>query len=211
MAATEAAQPHRSWTAGWWVNARPSASPNHGPRPSGMPIELVVIHSISLPPGVFGGDDIERLFTNRLEHDAHAYYERLRGLEVSAHFLIRRDGEVVQFVSADRRAWHAGQSQWLGRSNCNDWSIGIELEGVEGGLFEPAQYRALVPLLRALRQRHPIGQVVGHEHVAPSRKRDPGPGFDWTLLRRSLRWPKAMFTQDTQARADPALAEQFAR
>jgi len=159
-----------------------------------MPVELVVIHSISLPPGVFGGDEVERLFTNRLDFASHPYFDGLRGLQVSAHFLVRRHGEVLQFVPTHRRAWHAGASQWQGRDNCNDWSIGIELEGLEGDRFDAAQYCVLARLLRALRRVHPLRQVVGHEDVAPLRKRDPGPGFDWVLLRRSLRWPLAMFT-----------------
>lgn len=187
MAATEA-----RWSAGWAPTARHCASPNQGPRPDGAAIELVILHSISLPPGEFGGDAIERLFTNRLDHAAHPAFESLRGLQVCAHFLIRRDGELVQFASVERRAWHAGVSQWNGRANCNDWSVGIELEGLEGGLFEAAQYDTLVRLLRALRRRYPIRQVVGHEHVAPGRKHDPGPGFDWAGLRRRLRWSKAV-------------------
>jgi AmpD protein len=171
----------------------------------------VVLHSISLPPGVFGGDEVEHFFLNRLDHDAHAYFEGLRGLEVSAHFFVRRDGRVLQFVSCDRRAWHAGRSHWQGRDNCNDWSIGIELEGLEGAGFELPQYRTLAALLRALRARYPIGQVVGHEHVAPGRKHDPGAGFDWSGLRRRLRWPRAMFAAETPGRADAADAGQIAR
>jgi len=150
-------------------------------------VTLVVVHSISLPPGEYGGDAIERLFTNRLDHAAHPYYERLRGLEVSAHFVIRRDGETLQFVSCDERAWHAGRSVWRGRENCNDWSIGIELEGLEGQSFEAAQYTRLARLMRALAARYPIEEAVGHQHVAPGRKGDPGPGFDWMRLRRALR------------------------
>jgi AmpD protein len=153
-----------------------------------------VIHSISLPPGEFGGDAVERLFTNRLDWDAHPYYGRIRGLQVSAHFLVRRSGERVQFVSCDDRAWHAGQSRWRGRENCNDWSIGIELEGLEGDRFEPAQYRALAVLMRALQRRYPIAEAVGHEHVAPGRKADPGPGFDWARLRQALQRGSAAST-----------------
>jgi AmpD protein len=137
---------------------------------------------------VYGGDAIERLFTNALDADAHASFAELRGLQVSAHFVIRRDGEVLQFVSVDRRAWHAGVSAWNGRANCNDWSVGIELEGLEGLAFEGAQYDALIRLLHDLRHRLPIVQVVGHEHVAPGRKRDPGEGFDWTRLASRLAW-----------------------
>ena len=158
---------------------------------------LAVVHSISLPPGCFDSDAVERLFTNRLDCDAHPYYAALRGLRVSAHFFIRRDGEVIQFVSADDRAWHAGASAWRGRENCNDWSIGVELEGLEGQAFEHAQYRQLARLLRALSTRYPIEEVVGHEHVAPGRKADPGAGFDWAGLRRTLRrrHPRLPFAQ----------------
>lgn len=148
---------------------------------------LAVIHSISLPPGEYGGDAVERLFTNRLEWDAHPYYQTIRGLQVSAHFLIRRRGERVQFVSCDDRAWHAGASRWRGRDNCNDWSIGIELEGLEGQRFTVAQYRALAALLNALARRYPLTEAVGHEHVAPGRKADPGAGFDWAGLGARLR------------------------
>jgi AmpD protein len=182
-----------SWHDGWWSGARRIESPNHGPRPEGIAVELVVLHSISLPPGHYGGDAVERLFTNALDCDADPAYAALRGLEVSAHFFVRRDGEALQFVSCDRRAWHAGVSCWLGRDNCNDWSTGIELEGLERDTFEAAQYAKLVRLLKSLRRRYPIAQVAGHEHVAPLRKRDPGAGFDWALLRRSLRWPAAIF------------------
>ena len=182
--------------AGWLGGARRVESPNVNDRPAGARVDLVVLHSISLPPGDYGGDAVERLFTNRLDWDAHPYYETLRGLEVSAHFLVRRDGEIVQFASTDRRAWHAGTSSWRGRSGCNDFSIGIELEGLEGERFTPAQYRTLVPLLRALRRRHPIEAVAGHEHVAPRRKRDPGAGFDWQRLARALRWSRARFPHE---------------
>lgn len=144
------------------------------------------MHSISLPPGRYGGDAIERLFTNRLDWDAHPYFGQIRGLEVSAHFLVRRDGNCLQFVSVDDRAWHAGRSQWRGREECNDWSVGIELEGLEGDRFEPAQYTALATLLRDLVARWPITEVVGHEHVAPGRKQDPGAGFEWSTLQQAL-------------------------
>lgn len=174
------------WRHGWWTGAQAQRSPNHGPRPAGAAVDLVVLHAISLPPGAFGGDQIAQLFTNRLDWSSHPYFETIRGLQVSAHFLVRRDGRVLQFVSTDRRAWHAGVSSWRGRSNCNDYSIGIELEGLEGGRFEPAQYGALVPLLQALARRHPLQAVTGHEHVAPGRKQDPGPGFDWQALQA---WP----------------------
>ena len=147
---------------------------------------MAVVHSISLPPGQYGGDAVERLFTGRLDWDAHPAYAAIRGLQVSAHFFIRRSGRAVQFVSCDRRAWHAGASVWRGRENCNDWSIGIELEGLEGDRFDAAQYRQLARLLRAVARRYPLADVVGHEHIAPGRKADPGPGFDWLALRRRL-------------------------
>ncbi len=176
-----------AWRAGWWQPACVVASPNHGARPSGVLPSLVVVHSISLPPGHFGGDAVLRLFTNTLDHDAHPYYAGLRGLEVSAHFFVRRAGQVVQFVSCDARAWHAGQSTWRGRADCNDFAIGIELEGLEGGRFEAAQYGALKRLLRACRLAYPsLQDVAGHEHVAPGRKADPGAGFDWARLARGL-------------------------
>jgi len=154
-----------------------------------MVIDLVVLHSISLPPGVFGGDAIERLFTNRLDWAAHPYFEQIRGLQVSAHFLLRRDGQALQFVSTDQRAWHAGVSHWRGRDQCNDFSVGIELEGLEGEAFEAAQYTALNRLLQALARRHPLRDLAGHEHVAPGRKRDPGAGFDWRRLSREPGFP----------------------
>lgn len=177
----------KAWRQGWWKGAMHLPSPNFGPRPAGLVVDLAVLHSISLPPGVYGGDAIERLFTNRLDWDEHPYFQGIRGLEVSSHFLVRRDGAVQQFVSCDDRAWHAGRSAWQGRENCNDWSVGIELEGLEGDTFEPAQYKALMPLLRALCQHYPIAHLVGHEHIAPGRKIDPGPGFDWDRMRAQLR------------------------
>ena len=178
------------WRAGWVHGARACPSPNQGPRPEGLRPWLVVLHSISLPPGVYGGDAIERLFTNRLDPAAHAAFAGLSGLQVSAHFVIRRDGQLLQFVSCDRRAWHAGQSVWRGLPNCNDHSIGIELEGLEGLAFDPRQYPALLTLLRRLARHYPLREVVGHEHVAPGRKGDPGPGFDWLWLARHLGWPR---------------------
>lgn len=167
---------------GWHAQARIVASPNFGARPPGMAIDLVVVHSISLPPGVYGGDAIDRLFTNRLDPADHPSFAEVAGLQVSAHFLIRRDGELVQFVDVEQRAWHAGNSTWRGRSGCNDFSVGIELEGLPGDAFESAQYRCLAVLLADLAERWPIGEVTGHEHVAPGRKDDPGPAFDWPHL-----------------------------
>jgi len=171
---------------GWWAGARWRPSPNVGERPAGEEPTLAIVHSISLPPGVYAGDAVERLFTNRLDWDAHPFFQGIRGLQVSAHFFVRRSGRVLQFAATTRRAWHAGVSQWRGRDNCNDWSVGIELEGLEGGPFEPAQYAALARLLRALARRHPLHEVVGHEDVAPGRKADPGAGFDWLHLSRCL-------------------------
>lgn len=182
-----------TWESGWWASALRCDSPNFSARPAGVEVNLALIHSISLPPGQYGGDAIERLFTNRLDWEAHPYFATIRGLEVSAHFLIRRDGQVLQFVSCEFRAWHAGASSWRGRENCNDYSVGIELEGLEGARFEPAQYTSLAKLLRALIQHCPLSAIVGHEHVAQGRKNDPGAGFDWRRLARSLRWPQRMF------------------
>ncbi|SHF76589.1 AmpD protein [Lampropedia hyalina DSM 16112] len=186
-------QAHSLWNEGRYRLARWCASPNCNARPAGVAVDLIVVHSISLPPGVFGGDCIERLFTNALDWEAHPYFQGIRGLEVSAHFLIRRGGETVQFVDCDQRAWHAGQSFYQGRNARNDDSIGIELEGLEGGLFEPAQYAALAQLCRAIAARYPITAVAGHEHIAPGRKQDPGAGFDWPELHTRLSWPASMF------------------
>jgi len=174
------------WDGGWLRQAIRLDSPNFGPRPEKVCTDLVVVHSISLPPGQYGGDAVQALFTNRLNWDEHPYYQQIRGLEVSAHFYIRRNGELWQFVSCDDRAWHAGRSHYRGRDNCNDDSIGVELEGLEGDTFEPAQYNALAVLCQALACRYPIAHVAGHEHVAPGRKQDPGPGFDWLRLRALL-------------------------
>ena len=189
------------WAAdGWWRGARWVPSPNHGPRPPGAVVDLVVLHSISLPPGRYGGSEVEAFFQNRLDWTAHPFFEQIRGLEVSAHFFVRRDGEVVQCVATDRRAWHAGRSSWQGRDNCNDYAVGIELEGLEGDVFESAQYASLVRLLLALAQRYPaMRAVAGHEHVAPGRKTDPGPGFDWALLRERLGWPADGFASQATA------------
>lgn len=181
------------WNGGWLSSARHCPSPNRGPRPADACIDLIVLHSISLPPGAYGGPEVELLFTNQLDWSAHPYFEQIRGMEVSAHFFIRRNGELVQFVDADARAWHAGASCWRGRSNCNDDSIGIELEGLEGDTFEPAQYQALAQLCEHIAQRYPVAHVAGHEHIAPGRKQDPGPGFDWHHLQQQLGWAPAYF------------------
>ena len=150
-------------------------SPNHDERPAGAQVFLAVIHSISLPPGDYGGDAIEQLFTNRLDPAAHPYFREIAHLRVSSHYLIRRDGALVQFVPVARRAWHAGASSWRGRSACNDFSIGIELEGTDTTAFEAAQYAVLAPLLRSL----PVRDIAAHSDLAPGRKTDPGVGFDW--------------------------------
>jgi N-acetyl-anhydromuramoyl-L-alanine amidase len=176
-----------TWQDGWWSPAQAWPSPNCGARPSGAKVSLVVLHAISLPPGQYRGGAVRALFGNRLDVDQHPYFQALRGLKVSAHFFIRRSGRVAQCVSCDDRAWHAGVSSWRGRDNCNDWSIGVELEGLEGDTFEPAQYRQLARLLSALARRYPLAEVVGHEHVAPGRKGDPGPGFDWKRTAAMLR------------------------
>jgi AmpD protein len=158
-------------------------SPNCDARPPEAAIELIVVHAISLPPGVYGGPGIVELFTNRLDCGAHPYYAALADLRVSAHVLVRRDGELIQFVPCARRAWHAGASSWCGRSRCNDFSIGIELEGCDETPFEAPQYDALAALSRALKARYPIADIVGHSDVAPGRKTDPGPHFDWPRFR----------------------------
>lgn len=154
-------------------------SPNCDERPEGSPITLAVIHGISLPPGEFGGDAIARLFTNRLDPAEHPSFAAVAPLRVSAHLLIRRDGTLVQFVPCRMRAWHAGESSWRGRPRCNDYSIGIELEGTDAVPYDDSQYRTLARLLRALRRRYPIEAIAGHSDVAPGRKSDPGPAFDW--------------------------------
>ena len=181
------------WQQGWCRLARAVHSPNFGPRPPRTAVDLLVLHSISLPPGEYGGPYIEQLFTNTLDFDAHPYFQSIRGLQVSAHFVVRRDGSILQFVSCDDRAWHAGVSSWNGRSQCNDNSIGIELEGLEGHTFAPEQYPALAQLALAIAAQYPIAQVVGHEHIAPGRKHDPGAGFDWRDLQQRTGWSNARF------------------
>lgn len=174
------------WQQGWWSRALRIDSPNFGERPNNAPIDLLVIHSISLPPGVYGGPEIEALFTNQLDWDAHPYFTSIRNMQVSSHFVIRRDGSLLQFVSCDKRAWHAGVSLYRGRDNCNDDSIGIELEGLEGEIFEIAQYDTLSVLCKQLIEKYPIAHIAGHEDVAPGRKFDPGSGFDWQLLQNKV-------------------------
>ena len=171
---------------GWLAGARRVRSPNADARPEGTEVTLVVVHGISLPPGRFGGDAILRLFTNRLDPGAHPYFRAVGALRVSAHFLIRRDGTLLQFVACGERAWHAGASRWRGRERCNDFSIGIELEGTDDRPYTARQYARLAVLVRRLAARWPIREVAGHSDVAPGRKSDPGEAFDWARLARLL-------------------------
>jgi AmpD protein len=164
-------------------------SPNQDERPEGAEPELVVVHGISLPPGELGGPWIDRLFTNSLDPEAHPYFREIAHLRVSAHALIRRDGSITQFVPFHRRAWHAGVSSWQGREGVNDFSVGIELEGTDDSPYEPAQYQALADLVRALAATYPNitpDRITGHSDIAPGRKTDPGPSFDWDRLRALL-------------------------
>jgi AmpD protein len=171
------------------TGARWTPSPNFDERPPGCRVDALVIHCISLPPGCYGGGEIERFFCNCLDHDAHAYFNEIRGVKVSSHFLIERDGEVIQFVSTLDRAWHAGRSSLQGVAEVNDYSVGIELEGSDDDIFTEDQYRVLSRLARALMTAYPgiqSGRVVGHSDVAPGRKTDPGPHFDWPRFRRAI-------------------------
>ena len=161
-------------------------SPNCDERPAGCAINLLVIHNISLPPDKFGGDGVIELFTNRLDPEAHPYYQTLRNLKVSAHFFIRRDGEIIQFVACSKRAWHAGISCWQGKTQCNDFSIGVELEGSDTQPFTDVQYTALTALSLMLQETYPITDIVGHSDIAAGRKTDPGPYFDWERYRTAL-------------------------
>jgi AmpD protein len=168
-------------TNGWLCGLRKIPSPNCDARPISTPLTLLVIHNISLPPGEFGTHSVSQLFTNQLNPDAHPYFKQLEGLKVSAHFLIRRDGAIIQFVSCNKRAWHAGVSSWQGRAACNNFSLGIELEGSDLVAFDDKQYAALARLIRLLLRHYPtIQHIVGHSDIAPGRKTDPGPYFDWT-------------------------------
>lgn len=176
----------RAWRDGWWSGARHLASPNFGPRPDTAAIDLVVLHSISLPPGMYGGDEVLQLFTNTLDWDAHPYFQTIRGMEVSSHFFITRMGLIWQCVSCDQRAWHAGKSHYRGRDNCNDDSIGIELEGMDTDTFTPQQYDSLQRVCSAIAHHYPISYLAGHEHIAPGRKTDPGPGLSWDTIKT---WP----------------------
>jgi AmpD protein len=165
-------------------------SPNCDDRPEGTAITLIVIHNISLPPGRFGGPHIAELFTNRLDPAAHPYFATVAPLRVSAHFLIGREGALTQFVTCAKRAWHAGASHWRGRDNCNDFSIGIELEGSDDVAYEAAQYAVLARLTRALVRRYPVVDLAGHSDIASGRKTDPGPSFDWAQYRRLVESPR---------------------
>ncbi|AOY00571.1 1,6-anhydro-N-acetylmuramyl-L-alanine amidase AmpD [Jeongeupia sp. USM3] len=182
--------------AGWCDAATVVASPNCDARPDGAEISLLVVHNISLPAGRFGGDDVLRLFTNRVDPQAAPGYDVLARLRVSAHFFIRRDGTVMQFVPTTARAWHAGASSWRGRPGCNDVSIGIELEGSDLVPYEDIQYDALIRLAEALAVRHPVRELVGHCDIAPLRKTDPGPHFHWQRIHAAL----------PQLKADPLAA-----
>jgi AmpD protein len=174
----------------WVAGARRILSPNCDSRPPGIEVSLLVLHSISLPRGQYGGDAIERLFTNQLDASAHPSFADLAGVRVSSHFLIRRGGELVQFVPLQARAWHAGASRWRGRERCNDFSVGVELEGVDDGPFEAAQYRRLEGLVRELGARLPLRGLAAHSDVAPGRKSDPGTRFDWARLCGALCRPR---------------------
>jgi len=171
---------HRIDATGWYGAARRIDSPNCDTRPLETDITLLVVHNISLPPGQFGGPGVEQLFTNRLDPGAHPYYATIDTLRVSSHFFIRRDGELIQFVPCAKRAWHAGASSWCGRERCNDFSVGVELEGSDDQPFTDAQYARLNELIRALRVAYPaLVDIAGHSDIAPGRKTDPGPYFDW--------------------------------
>lgn len=172
---------------GWLAGAKRISSPNQDARPPGETIDLLVIHAISLPPGEFGGNAVIDLFTNRLDPAAHPDFAALADTRVSAHFLVRRDGALIQFVSCHARAWHAGVSCWKGRERCNDFSLGIEVEGDDFTPFEDAQYATLGVLIERLRQSFPLAEIVGHADLAPGRKTDPGPFFDWSRIRRGIR------------------------
>src|SRR5574339_112053 len=161
-------------------------SPNFDDRPPNTEVTLVVLHSISLPPGEYGGGAIEQFFTNRLDPEAHPYFREICTLTVSSHYLVRRHGEVIRFVPPEKRAWHAGASSWRGRERCNDFSIGIELEGTDDDVFTRAQYQSLVSVIRKLQQQFPLRHIAAHSEIAPGRKTDPGPRFDWARLLQSL-------------------------
>lgn len=197
MRSTSPAPSALAWQGGWHPGARRLPSPNQGDRPADAVVDLIVVHSISLPPGKFATGQVQRLFTNQLDWQAHPYFAQIRGLEVSSHFFIERSGALWQFVDTRQRAWHAGRSRYRGRNDCNDDSVGVELEGLEGGSFEPAQYASLGQLCRDLLLQHPIRYIAGHEHIAPGRKQDPGPGFDWKRLSQPLAGAGIFFAPGT--------------
>lgn len=174
----------------YWLDAvKHTPSPNFDARPTDCSIDLLVIHNISLPPGVFEGDDVEAFFLNQLDHSKHPFFEEIRELKVSSHLFIRRDGSAQQFVDLDNRAWHAGQSTWQGKERCNDFSIGIELEGTDDQTFTDAQYKTLIQLTLQIQQQYPDitnDRIVGHSDIAPDRKTDPGPHFDWSRYHQGL-------------------------
>lgn len=188
-----------------WLNtARRVPSPNFNQRPD-QQVSLLVIHNITLPPEQFGGDYVERFFTNTLDHKEHPFFEQLKGFEVSAHLYIRRDGELIQFVPLNKRAWHAGQSEYQGRSNCNDFSIGIELEGYDRCPYTPAQYDCLHNTTKQIMHHYPMitaERITGHSHIAPGRKTDPGPAFDWSRYLESLNRPES--TEQETTKPDPS-------
>lgn len=180
---------HGQIVAGWLQGCKHVPSPNRAARPHTASVQLLVLHNISLPPGEFGGPHIEELFTNALDPTAHSYFADIADLRVSAHFLVRRDGEVIQFVATTENAWHAGVSSWRGRESCNDFSIGIELEGTDTHVYTEAQYDALLSLINVCKRAHPEiepSAIVGHSDIAPGRKTDPGPSFDWRRLSEDL-------------------------
>ena len=174
-------------------------SPHHDERPPGEKVSLVVIHNISLPPGEYGGPYIDDLFMGRLDPAAHPYFREIEGLRVSSHYLIRRDGTLVEYVPPEKRAWHAGESSWKGRSRCNDFSIGIELEGSDDVPFSEPQYETLAKLAAELQSRFGALDFAGHSDIAPGRKTDPGPAFDWQRLERELIEAGAAFSREVLA------------
>lgn len=176
------------------------SSPNYDARPDGLATTLIVLHNISLPPGEFGGSGVQALFTHTLDPLEHPYYAHIAANRVSAHFFIQRGGQILQFVSCDQRAWHCGVSQWREQERCNDFSIGIELEGTDTQPFDSRQYASLIPLIRVLCANYPITAIAGHEHIAPGRKTDPGPFFDWANIRQAF--PALEFPDLTSAQGD---------
>lgn len=184
------------------AEARPALSPNRDARPGGLVPELVVVHGISLPPGSFGGPWIDQLFQNALPPDGHPYFAAIHHLRVSSHVVVARDGGLTQYVPFDERAWHAGASYWRGREACNDFSIGIELEGTDEVPYDDRQYETLAQIVVALQRAYPSlaeGWIAGHSDIAPGRKTDPGPAFDWHRLERAVRGRGAAFRREVLA------------